>query len=562
MVKKREEVEEIKLKKKKKNSQNTNKVKKEINENNLIEQMPKKRKNTKKKLEYEIVLEKKKKTTKKRKLNNNKDIKRNKNINNKNNNTSIKNNKNINCQKKNNANIKNNTNINNNNIVKIDKKNEDKLGKKRKFKNGYKIVSIILLLLTITVLIIIGVGIFKRYQQKLADERISKERSELVATIKSHYNNYVVVAKDTKLYRIDENNNYYEYGVVYKDTELILGEIDIDYQTEYFYSVDLDCYVKYNDLKIINELSKRDERYKNYIVFNQNIVTNDNFSLYDSGNNMKVYTFRNNMSFPIIIKNDEDKYYVEFNNRLLYVLKDDVKEIINVNNTKLLNASKVTTLCYHRIYDSTHKCNDLYICKSKNNFEREMKYLSDNNFFTLTMNEMYLYLTNKIQIPQKSVVLTFDDGTLFELGIEILEKYNLHGTGFIKTGTFSDYSVYESPNFELQSHTDKMHVAGTCRIEKANQQGGGILCLPESTVLNDLKASREKLNGSIALAYPFYDYNDRAIELVKKSGFKLAFIGADNVMGRSYPGINLYKVPRMTIWDTTTFESFKRYVDN
>ena len=70
------------------------------------------------------------------------------------------------------------------------------------------------------------------------------------------------------------------------------------------------------------------------------------------------------------------------------------------------------------------------------------------------------------------------------------------------------------------------------------------------------------MNGAIALAYPFYDYNNRAIELVKKAGFKLAFIGANNVGGRAWPGINLYKVPRMTIWNTTSFDTFKGYVNN
>ena len=268
------------------------------------------------------------------------------------------------------------------------------------------------------------------------------------------------------------------------------------------------------------------------------------------------------MSFPIIIKNDNGKYYVEFNNRLLYLLKDDIKEFVNTNNTSSKNASKITTLCYHRVYNPDEKCNDLYICKIRSNFEREMKYLKDNNYLTLTMNEMYLYLTKKLQVPKKSVVLTFDDGYLFKNAIEVLEQYNLHGTGFIKTAYFDDLSIFESPNFELQSHTHDMHKAGTCPRETSVQQGGGILCLSENTVLNDLKLSRDKLNGAIALAYPFYDYNTRAVKLVERAGFKLAFIGANSVGGRSYPGINTYKVPRMTIWNTTSFDKFKSYVIN
>lgn len=464
------------------------------------------------------------------------------------------------------VNSKNNTLINNDKVIEniLDENNNNKEKdvpkKKRKLKKKFKILLIIFLLVIISLIVYFGITTYLTYQEKLEQDRIKNEQDSLTATIESHYGNYVKVVNDTVLFRKDENNNYYEYGTLYKDTELTLDEIEIDYLTEYFYSTDLDGYIKYNDLKPIVELTKYDNRYKNYIVFNQNVVTNNEFSLYD--NDKKIYSFKECMSFPIIVKNDNGKYYVEFNNRLLYLLKDDIKEIVKANNTKTSNASRVTTLCYHRIYDKNEKCNDLYICKSKSNFEREMKYLSDNKFFTLTMEEMYLYLTKKIQVPKKSVVLTFDDGYLFETGIKILEKYNLHGTGFVKTGAFDDFTIFDSPNFELQSHTDKMHVAGKCPKETSYQQGGGILCLKESTVMNDLKTSRDKLNGAIALAYPFYDYNERAIKLVEKAGFKLAFIGANGVSGRATPGINTYKVPRMTIWNTTSFESFKSYVNN
>ena len=432
--------------------------------------------------------------------------------------------------------------------------------KKRKLKKKFQILLWIILLVIIVIGIILGIKLFLNIQEEKEQARIKNKQEQVIKEINSHYNNYVLVKKDTMLYQIDEDNNFYEYGMVYANTEVVLDELEINHLTEYFYSTDLKAYLKYNDLEPINELKEYNNRYKNYIVFNQNVVTNEEFSLYDNDN--KVYSFKKSMSFPIIIKDDNGKYYVEFNNRLLYVLKDDVKEIIKSNNTKTSNASRVTTLCYHRIYDKNEKCNDLYICKSKSNFEREMKYLSDNKFFTLTMEEMYLYLTKKIQVPKKSVVLTFDDGYLFANGIEILEKYNLHGTGFIKTGAFDDFSIFESDNFELQSHTDKMHVSGTCPRETSYQQGGGILCLPENTVLNDLKTSREKLNGAIALAYPFYDYNTRAIKLVKQAGFKLAFIGSNGVSGRSWPGVNTYKIPRMTIWNTTSFETFKGYVNN
>jgi len=417
-------------------------------------------------------------------------------------------------------------------------------------------VKVVLVLVILLVITILGYNYFKMVKE----EKIIKERLAITEKIKKHYNEFVKLTEDTIIYRIDDSGNYYEYGTIYKNTEVLLEEIEINYLTEYFYSKDLDGYLKYSDVKPIDELTVYDNRYQKYIPFNQNIVTNDEFTLYDEEE--KIYSFKESKTFPIIIKDYDNKYYVEFNNRLLYILKDDIKEIVNANNNSLKNASKVTTLCYHRVYDTNEKCNDLYICKKKSNFDKEMKYLKDNNFLTLTMEEMYLYLSKKIQVPKNSVVITLDDGYLLKSAIDVLEKYQINATAFIKTGSFTDFTQFASDYLELQSHTDKMHVSGTCPRELSYQQGGGILCLSETHILNDLKTSRDKLNGAIALAYPFYDYNQRAINLVKQSGFKLAFIGASTTNGRSYPGINLYKVPRMTIWDTTTFSAFKGYVTN
>ena len=92
-------------------------------------------------------------------------------------------------------------------------------------------------------------------------------------------------------------------------------------------------------------------------------------------------------------------------------------------------------------------------------------------------------------------------------------------------------------------------------------QGGGILCLLEQTILDDLKMCQEKLNGSIYFSYPFFDFNDRAISLLKKAGYHMAFIGQYDTDGYSYPGItDKYKIRRKTIFSDTTMEEFISYL--
>ena len=80
-------------------------------------------------------------------------------------------------------------------------------------------------------------------------------------------------------------------------------------------------------LKILikeDAIDEIDNRYKNYIVFNENIVTNNKTNFYNEAGNL-LYTINNSYDLPIIIK-DNDRYGVEFINRLVYVNKNDVKK--------------------------------------------------------------------------------------------------------------------------------------------------------------------------------------------------------------------------------------------
>ena len=95
-----------------------------------------------------------------------------------------------------------------------------------------------------------------------------------------------------------------------------------------------------------------------------------------------------------------------------------------------------------------------------------------------------------------------------------------------------------------------MHDTGIC----SGGQGGGIRCLSEELIQADLKASRETLNNTEAFCYPFYEYNDYAIEQVKKAGFKLAFVGGNKMVTKD---TNPYLIPRYVIYNNTSLNYIK-----
>lgn len=410
-------------------------------------------------------------------------------------------------------------------------------------------------------LIIVGIIVYKIIDNKLIEQKRllkEKEDQELLEDIKSHYSKTVITNNKTNLY-IKGNDEYRIIGDVYESVLLNLDEQDINLDTKYFKLENSDYYIRYQDINKTEEVHEQNERYKKYLPFNENIVTKDKFTLFLD--NKEMYAFNESMEFPIIIKDYEDKYYVEYDNMLMNIKKDDVEKIIKKENTKKKNQSKITTLAYHRVYDTNEKCTDPYCCIKKSSFEQEMKYLKDNNYLTLTLDELYMYLKGNLQV-EKATVLTFDDGYLYKSADEVLDKYELNGTIFVISSFFNDLTQFNNlKRLQVQSHTHNMHRNYVC---SGGSQGGAILCASESAIKSDLETSLEKLGVKpIGLAFPFYDYNDKAIKVLKQVGFKMSFIGRAGVMGKATPNkTDLYKIPRMTVWEQNlmSFNTWKSYL--
>ena len=75
-------------------------------------------------------------------------------------------------------------------------------------------------------------------------------------------------------------------------------------------------------------------------------------------------------------------------------------------------------MAYNRIIDEeqlneTHFTNDDTLQSTivlTSEFEKQMEYLAKHNYTSLTAEEFYLYMQNKITVPKNSILITFDDG--------------------------------------------------------------------------------------------------------------------------------------------------------
>ena len=377
----------------------------------------------------------------------------------------------------------------------------------------------------------------------------NKSKSSVKSDIKLEYSTYVVTDKDINLYNKDKK----KIGTISKGAKIILDD-EYKIKDKYAKLKDVDYYIKFDNVTKSDEFTYDEEykTYKNYVVYNENIKTKDSYKLYYK--DTVIYTINSSDTYAIIIKED-NKYGVEYNSQLYYINSDDVSSTVDANNSEALIASSLAVLNYHYTIDKNSEegteCKQS-ICMSDTQVDEEIKYLKDNNFYPITMQDLYLFITGKIQLPEKSVSITIDDGWYLTRMIAILEKYEMQGTLYL-IGSLASPNDYKSDYLEIHSHTWDMHTPGVC----SGSHGGGLLCESEEKILEDLKKSRESLNNTEILCYPFYEYNVRTIELVKKAGFKMALAGGYR---KAKVGDNIYAVPRFELGNYTTMNDFIKVV--
>lgn len=425
-------------------------------------------------------------------------------------------------------------------------------------KNSKRVVTVVILVMLLCLLLFLLYWMDNRDKEKDDVKEVIDNRPIVkldLDEVKSAYRENAIVRDGASIY-IKDGNKYVSRAIIRGNIEVSLDN-SYEIVDEYFKLVNSDYYVLYKDIKGIDMVSSKGEEYKNYhnyIPYNENIVLGENAKMYVDNDN---YYEVSGGSYPIIIK-DSDYFGMEFNNRLVYVNKSDVKEIEESINTESEYATGIGVLNYHYVVSATNEGGELTECKQSicitdTMFDSHVKYLKDNNYYGATMRDLELFIDGKIQLPKKSVVLTFDDGWYVARTIGILNKYEFMGTLFL-IGSLASPSDYNSTYLEVHSHSWNMHKIGDCPKEVGR---GGILCLNEETILEDLKKSRESLNNTPYFCYPFYDYNERAINILKKAGFRMALAGGEK---KVKVGQDKFRVPRYVIAKSTTMDKFISYV--
>jgi peptidoglycan/xylan/chitin deacetylase (PgdA/CDA1 family) len=185
------------------------------------------------------------------------------------------------------------------------------------------------------------------------------------------------------------------------------------------------------------------------------------------------------------------------------------------------NDRGICILTYHCI--GYEKNNGLKVPEQQ--FKQQMKYIKDNGYATITLDELSKFMLENKPIPQKSVVITFDDGYVdnYQYAYPILKEFNLKATVFVISKTIDKRKGYMTSNqlkelqsngIDIQSHTLDHEELTTLSYEK------------QLTTLKESKKILENLLGKKVnyIAYPYAKYNDNTIKAAKDAGYVMGFI--------------------------------------
>lgn len=194
-------------------------------------------------------------------------------------------------------------------------------------------------------------------------------------------------------------------------------------------------------------------------------------------------------------------------------------------------------------------------------FEGQMRYLKERGYRTLNINELTSYINGNLELRHKAVVITFDDGWLdnYIYAFPVLKKYKINAAVFIitdrtenATGKQEDIpdsvpTHKESGLLAEKKETYKIALGWKTVKEMSDSGLVGFYShtkshrrcdeLSGTELLKELGGSRNILEQKTGrpcpyLCWPYGKYNNTALDIAKKTGYKAAFTTGHGVAKR------------------------------
>jgi peptidoglycan/xylan/chitin deacetylase (PgdA/CDA1 family) len=176
----------------------------------------------------------------------------------------------------------------------------------------------------------------------------------------------------------------------------------------------------------------------------------------------------------------------------------------------------IPTLMYHKVGDHPPGSQLAKLWVTADEFRRQMLYLKEHGYTTLTFSELRDAEEGKRQMPSKPALVTFDDGYAnnYELAYPILKELGLKGNIFLVYETIDSHNSWHNPDSEpwipmlTWTQVREMQDSGVVEMGSHTMSHKNLPTLPLEEVRWQLGESKKRLEEKlgremVGFAYPY-----------------------------------------------------------
>lgn len=223
---------------------------------------------------------------------------------------------------------------------------------------------------------------------------------------------------------------------------------------------------------------------------------------------------------------------------------------------------RVPILMYHYISeppeDADEYRTDLSVPPER--FRQQLQYLRDHGFTPIDLYDLSLAVTARKELPEKPVILTFDDGYVdnYHNAFPILREFGYSGTFFVVT----EFVDTQAPAYMSWAMIEEMAAAGM-RIENHSRTHADMTAQERDGLIWQIRGAQETLTAHLGyeprfFCYPGGRYDEDTIAMLQE----LNFWGAVTTSGGKWHGFeDRFEWSRLRIRYTTDMPTFATFVE-
>ena len=225
----------------------------------------------------------------------------------------------------------------------------------------------------------------------------------------------------------------------------------------------------------------------------------------------------------------------------------------NARTADVTAPPKLLILMYHGVLPDNSGHLGQYVI-SVSEFESDLTYLTENGYQTVGVADVIDYVQKGAYLPEKAVMLTFDDGYYnnYLYAYPLLQQYSCCAVlspiakwtdHYSETGVIDERYTHvtwknlremlDSGLVEVGNHTYDLHTTNEGRHGSAKKEGESVVAY-QQLLETDLKRAQEQFRWRLDItpqvfAYPFGAVSKEALTVLQDMGFQAAFTCEEKV---------------------------------